>query len=56
MALILLLVVVADSLVVLFVRKPLPWMVMISALIPLLTCILVILPLTRDEKPAPPSV
>ena len=56
MMLILLLVVVADGLVVQFVRRPLPWVAIISALIPLLTVFFVTIPLTRAEKPIPPSV
>jgi hypothetical protein len=56
MMLILLLVGVAEILVVLFVRKPLPWVALIPALIPVLTSFFVILPITRAEKPAPPSV
>jgi hypothetical protein len=53
--LILLLVGAADILVVLFVRRPLSWVAVIGTLLPLLTCVLVILPLARAEKPAPPS-
>ncbi len=53
MMLILLLVGVAVILVVLFVPKPLPWVALIPALIPLLTTFLIILPMARAEKPAP---
>jgi hypothetical protein len=56
MMLILLLVGVAEILVVLVVRKPLPWVALIPVLIPLLTTVLIILPMARAEKPAPPSV
>jgi hypothetical protein len=53
---ILLLVGVAEVLVVLFVRKPLPWVVLIPVLIPLLTSFLITLPMISTEKPAPPNV
>jgi hypothetical protein len=53
---ILLLVGVAEVLIVLFVRKPLPWVVLIPVLIPLLTSFLITLPMIRAEKPAPPNV
>jgi uncharacterized membrane protein len=56
MMLILLLVGVAEILVVLFVPKPLPWVALIPVLVPLLTTVLIILPMARAEKPAPPSV
>jgi len=56
MMLILLLVAVLEILVVLFVPKPLPWVALIPALIPLLTSFLIILPMAKAEKPAPPSV
>jgi hypothetical protein len=56
MMLILLLVGVAEILVVLFVPRPLPWVALIPVIIPLLTAVLVILPMTRAEKPTPPSV
>ena len=56
MMLILLLVGVAEILVLLFVPKPLLWVVLIPVLIPLLTSFLIILPMARAEKPAPPSV
>jgi hypothetical protein len=55
MMLILLLVAVVDGLFVLFARKPLPWAAVIPALIPLLACFLVILPMIRAEKPGPPA-
>ena len=54
MALILVLVAAADGLFVFFARKPLPWVAVIPALIPLLTGVFVILPMIRAEKPAPP--
>ena len=56
MTLILLLVGAAEILVVLFVRRPLRWVVLIPALIPLLTSFLVILPMVKAEKVAPPRV
>ena len=56
MMLILLLVGVAEILVVLFAPRPLPWVAIIPVLIPLLMTFLIILPMARDEKPAPPSV
>jgi hypothetical protein len=56
MMLILLLVGAAEILVVLFVPRPLPWVALIPVLIPLLTTFLIILPMARTEKPAPPSV
>jgi hypothetical protein len=56
MMLILLLVGLAEVLVVLFVPRPLPWVALIPALIPVLTCFLIILPMTKAEKPTPPSV
>jgi hypothetical protein len=34
----------------------LPWVALIPVLIPLLTTFLIILPMARTEKPAPPSV
>ena len=55
MMLILLLVVVADGLLVQFVRRPFPWVVLIPALLLWLTCVFAILPLTRAEKPIPPG-
>jgi len=56
MMLILLLVGVAEILVVLFVPRPLPWVALIPVIIPLLTAVLIILPIARAEKPTPPSV
>jgi len=56
MMLILLLVAVTEILVVLFVPRPLPLVALIPVLIPLLTTFLIILPMARAEKPAPPSV
>lgn len=55
MALIILLVALADARFVFFARKPLPWAAVIPALIPLLTGFFVILPMMRAEKPAHPS-
>src|SRR5208282_1573552 len=46
----------AEILVVLFVPRPLPLVALIPVLIPLLTTFLIILPMARTEKPAPPSV
>jgi hypothetical protein len=54
--LIILLVALADGLVGAFARKPLPWVVVIPALIPLLACVFVVLPIIRTEKSVPPSV
>ena len=53
MMLILLLVGVAEILVVLFVPKPLLWVVPIPVLIPLLTSFLITLPMARAEKASP---
>jgi hypothetical protein len=50
MVVIVLLVGLADALVVEFTRRPLPWAVIIPALIPLLTAFFVIIPMMRDEK------
>jgi hypothetical protein len=47
---ILLLVAVADALVALFVRRPLPWVVIIPAALPLLSAVFVIRPMIRAEK------
>lgn len=54
MALILVLVAAAEALVSLFVHRPFAWY-LIPALLPLLTCVCVILPMIRAKKPAPPS-
>jgi hypothetical protein len=56
MMLILLLVGVAEILVVLCVPRPLPWVALIPVLIPLFTTFLIILPMARAERPAPPKV
>ena len=56
MMLILLVVAVAEILVVLFVPRPLPWVALIPVLIPLLTLFLIILPIVKAEKPAPPNI
>jgi hypothetical protein len=56
MMLILLLVGMAEVLVALLVRKPLLWVVSIPVLIPLLTSLLITLPMAKAEKPAPPNV
>jgi hypothetical protein len=50
MVAIVLLVGLADALVVEFTRRPLPWAVIIPALIPLLTAVFVIIPMIRAEK------
>jgi hypothetical protein len=47
---ILLLVAIADALVALFMRRPLPWTVILPASIPLLVSVFVILPMMRAEK------
>ena len=52
---ILLLVGLAEIFVVLFVPKPLVWVVFVAGLVPVLTSFLVILPLCRTDKPSPPS-
>ena len=52
---ILLLVGLAEIFVVLFVPKPLVWVVFVAAFVPVLTSFLVILPLGRTDKPSPPS-
>jgi hypothetical protein len=46
---ILLVVVVADGLVGGFMRRPLPWVVIIPALLPLLISVFVILPMIREK-------
>ena len=46
---ILLVVVVADALVATFMRRPLPWVVIIPALLPLLVSVFVILPMIREK-------
>jgi hypothetical protein len=56
MMLILLLVGAAEILVVLFVPRPLPWVALSPVLIPLLTTFLIILPMAKAEKHAPPGV
>jgi hypothetical protein len=56
MMLILLLVGAAEILVVLFVPRPLPWVALIPVLIPLLTTFLIIPPMAKAEKHAPPGV
>jgi hypothetical protein len=50
MASILLLACLADVLVVEFVHRPLPWVVVISGLIPLLGFLLVTIPMIKAEK------
>jgi hypothetical protein len=47
---ILLLVVMADALVAMFLRRPLPWVAIIPALLPLLVSVFVILPMIRAER------
>ena len=52
MAAILVLVAAAEVPIVLFTRKPLPWVVVIPALIPILTAVFVIIPMmTTDKSP-----
>ena len=46
---ILLLVVIADALVAMFLRRPFPWTVIIPALLPLLVSVFVILPMIREK-------
>lgn len=46
---IVLIVALADALVVLFVRRPFPWTVIVPACTPLLVALFVILPMTRAE-------
>ncbi len=47
---ILLLVCGADALVAMFVRRPLPWIAVISFLLPLLLTVFVMTPMIRAEK------
>jgi hypothetical protein len=54
MGLIVVLVALAEGLVGVFARKPFPWVAVIPCLIPLLSAIFVIIPMMREEKPAPP--
>lgn len=49
MASILLVVAVAEALVGMFARKPLPWVAIIPALLPLLVSVFVILPMIRKK-------
>ena len=55
MAVILVVVVALDGLVVAFARKPLPWAAMIPGLIPILTSVVIILPLNKAVRLVPPS-
>ena len=55
MAAILVLVVAAVVPIVLFTRKPLPWVAVIPALIPILTAVFVIIPMMTTEKSAHPD-
>jgi len=55
MAAILVLVVAAEVPIVLFTRKPLPWVAVIPALIPILTAVFVIIPMMTTEKSAHPD-
>jgi hypothetical protein len=55
LALIFVLVGLADGLVVGFARKPFPWVVIIPAATPLLTAIFVIIPCTRAHKTDAPG-
>jgi hypothetical protein len=50
MAAILIAVGLADALVVMFVSRPLPWAVLIPALVPLLTAVFVIIPILNNPK------
>jgi len=51
MAAVLLAAALADGLVVMLAPRPLPWAVMIPALIPLLTAVFVIIPMLNAKKP-----
>ena len=55
MAAILVLVAAAEVPIVLFTRKPLPWVAVIPALIPILTAVFVISPMMTAEKSARPD-
>ncbi len=55
MALILLLVAAADCLIVQFVRKPMPWVALLTMLIPTLTVFFIILPMNKVNKTSPPT-
>jgi hypothetical protein len=52
MAAILVLVAAAEVPIVLFTRKPLPWLAVIPGLIPILTAVFVIRPMMTAEKSA----
>ena len=56
MILILLLTALAEGLVVQFVPRPRPWLILIGMLYPIFTSVFVILPFIKDEKPAPPGI
>ncbi len=47
---ILLVVGIADALIALFMRRPLPWTIIPPALMPLLVAVFVIIPMIRAEK------
>lgn len=47
---ILIVVAVADALVAMFARRPLPWVAVIPAIIPLLFAVFVVIPMTRTES------
>jgi len=53
---IILAVAVADALVVMFVRRPFPWTVNLSAFTALLAVAFVILPMTRAERKGPQGI
>jgi hypothetical protein len=55
MAAILVLVAAAEVPIVLFTRKPLPWVAVIPALIPILTAVFVIIPMLATEKSPRPD-
>ncbi len=56
MALIIVVVMLADGLVGEFARKPLPWVGIIPGLIPLLTSVFVLYPMMKAEKDNAPGV
>jgi hypothetical protein len=55
MATILVVAGLTDALVVMFASHPLPWAVLIPALIPLLTATFVIVPIINAPKPKSPQ-
>ena len=56
MALILVVVALADGLVVQFVRRPFPWDVLIPCALPVLMAVFVLIPMHKAEKRPTPSV